>query len=81
MGLPVDFLDVDIYNPVDRLEDRFKNSNQPPIHRPNTGSRRQRLAPLRVCVGLPEVRDNSEGVSPAPPLPLSHSVRQQLNNE
>ena len=31
MGLPVDFLDVGIYDPVDRLEDRSKNSNQPPF--------------------------------------------------
>ena len=29
MGLPVDFLDFGIYGPVDRLEDRPKNSNQP----------------------------------------------------
>jgi hypothetical protein len=29
MGLPVDFLDVGIYGPVDRLEDRPKNSSQP----------------------------------------------------
>lgn len=29
MGFPVDFLDVGIYNSVDRLEDRPKNSNQP----------------------------------------------------
>ena len=29
MGLPVDFLDVGIYGPVDRMEDRPKNSNQP----------------------------------------------------
>ena len=29
MGLPVDFLDVGIYGPVDRLEDRTANINQP----------------------------------------------------
>ena len=29
MGLPVDFLDVGIYGPVDRLENQPKNSNQP----------------------------------------------------
>jgi hypothetical protein len=29
MGLAIDFLDVGVYGPVDRLEDRPKNSNQP----------------------------------------------------
>ena len=28
MGLPVDFLDDGIFGPVDRLEDRPKNSNK-----------------------------------------------------
>ena len=29
MGLPVDFLDVGIYDPVDHLEDRTRDSNKP----------------------------------------------------
>ena len=37
-------------------------------------------APLARRRDLPEVRDNGEGVSPAPPLPLSHSVRPYTTN-
>ncbi|MDI6697228.1 MAG: hypothetical protein QME21_19440, partial [Anaerolineales bacterium] len=37
--------------------------------------------PLRVRVGLLEMRDNCNSISPAPPLRLSHTVGQQIAQE
>ena len=42
----------------------------------STGRRdRQPAPPIARRLGLLEMRDNCEGVSPVPPLPLSHTVR------
>jgi hypothetical protein len=41
---------------------------------PNTGSSRTAALSLAHRHNLPEMYDNREGVSPVPPLPLSHSV-------
>jgi hypothetical protein len=74
MGPSVDFLDLGIYGPVDRIEDRSKNSNQLPIHRPNTGSSGQRLRRCWHATGLLEVCHNSQ-CQVRQPLPLSQAVR------
>ena len=52
MGRSVDFLDLGIYGhgQVDRMEDRSKNSNQPPFHRPTQRAADGGYAPRFLAV-------------------------------
>jgi hypothetical protein len=59
---------------INAIYDEGKNNGGRTKQAAQYGLQRTEALPLKVCTASPEMSNKCEGVSPVPPLPLSHIV-------